>query len=324
MRASFGSSRIKRGVIAGLALGALVTTAACGSSDDDKGDGGEPKAADKGSVTISGQNFPEATLMASVYEQLLEAEGYDVTVKLVGTRDVYMAAGQFPGDVDIVPEYLGGIADYLNTQANGADAEPITSPDVDATLTEARKLAEAKGITLLEPAEAADYNAFFVTKEFAEENDLTDLSSLGESGLSIVLAAAKDCGGRTDCGGGLENTYGIKISKILELGFGGDVVYQSVLKDESQLGETASTDGALETQGLVLLADDQKIQPAQNLLPAISSEFLAEHPDVKETLEELSAVLTTDDLTAMNGAVGNDREKPEDVAKAYLEEKGLI
>lgn len=323
MRASFGSSGIRRGVVAAVALGALVMTAACGSSDDDKADGGD-KAADKGSLTISGQNFPEATLMASVYEQLLEHEGYDVTVKLVGTRDVYMADGQFPGDVDVVPEYLGGIADYLNIQANGADAKPISSPDVDATLAAASALAEAKGITLLKPAEATDQNAFFVTEEFAEKNNLTDLSSLGASGLSVVLAAAKDCGGRADCGGGLENTYGIKISKILELGFGGDVVYQSVLKDESQVGETATTDGALEAQGLVLLPDDKKIQPAQNLLPAVSTEFLSEHPDVQEILEKLSDVLTTDDLIAMNGSVGNDREKPEDVARKYLEDKGLI
>ena len=31
----------------------------------------------------------------------------------------------FPGDVDIVPEYVGGIVNFLNTQENGADAEPL-------------------------------------------------------------------------------------------------------------------------------------------------------------------------------------------------------
>ena len=86
-----------------------------------------PAAADKGSVTIAGQNFPEATLVASMYEQLLEDAGYTVETKLVDSRDAYMPT--FPGDVDIVPEYVGGIVNFLNTQANGDKAEPFEAGD---------------------------------------------------------------------------------------------------------------------------------------------------------------------------------------------------
>lgn len=312
---------VRRSLVAAIAAtGLTMGVAACGTSDDNaKGDSGSQ---DKGSVTISGQEFPEAALVAAMYDELLDHAGYDVTVKLVGTRDVYMAKGQFPGAVDIVPEYLGGIADYLNTQANGSDAAPVSSPDVDKTLQAAQKLAKAKGITLLTPSKATDANAFFVTKKYAEANNLSDLSSL--SGKSVVLAAAPDCKGRTDCAGGLEKTYGIKISKVLGLGYASAQTYQSVLKGESQLGETSTTDGSLDAQGLQLLPDDKSIQPAQNLLPAVSSAFLAKHPDVKTILDKLSAVLTTDDLVKMNGEMGNDRKKPDDVAEDYLESKGLL
>lgn len=313
--------RTRTRILAATAVVALALgVTACGVSDDDNDSGSS--SGDKGSVTISGQNFPEATLVAAMYDELLDDAGYDVTVKLVGTRDVYMAKGQFPGSVDVVPEYLGGIADYLNTQANGSDAKPVSSPNVSKTLAAARKLAKARGITLLEPSKATDANAFFVTKKYAKANHLTNLSSL--KGKSVVLAAAPDCKGRTDCAGGLEKVYGIKVTKVLGLGYASAQTYKSVLDGESQLGETSTTDGSLDAQGLQLLPDDKSIQPAQNLLPAVSSDFLADHPDVKTILDKLSAVLTTDDLVKLNGEIGNERKKPDDVAEEYLESKGLL
>ena len=235
-----------------------------------------------------------------------------------------MASGQFPGSVDIVPEYLAGITDYLNTKANGAKAKPVSSPDVQATLTAGQTLANAKGITLLDASEATDANAFFTSKKLADQFHVTDLSDVGKLDKTTTLAAAPDCAGRTDCAGGLEKTYKIKIAKILPLGYASDQTYQSVIKGESQLGETSTTDGSLESQGLVLLPDDQHIQPAQNLIPAVSTTFLKAHPDVKTTLDKLMAALTTNDLVDMNGQMGNERKKPADVAEQFLKDKGLI
>ncbi|WP_310961469.1 ABC transporter substrate-binding protein [Nocardioides terrisoli] len=305
----------RRILVSAAMVGGLALVAACGGPSSSS-------SGDKGSLTISGQNFPEATLMADMYQQLLEHDGYHVTVKLVGTRDVYMAKGQFPGTVQIVPEYLGGIADYLNTQAKGSNAKPVSSPDVQTTLKAAQGLAKPKGIVLLKPSNATDANAFFTTKKYAAAHHLTNLSSL--HGTAVTLAAAPDCKGRTDCAGGLENVYGIKIKKVLPLGYASDQTYQSVIKGESQLGETSTTDGSLSSQGLQLLPDDKHVQPAQNLIPAVSAKFLAAHPDVRNTLDGLMAVLTTNDLVRMNGEIGNQRKKPADVAKAYLDQKGLL
>ena len=94
----------------------------------------------------------------------------------------------------------------------------------------------------------------------------------------MTLAAAPDCEGRLDCEGGLSEKYGIDITKVLPLGYASDDTYQSVINGESELGETSTTDGTLEAQGLVVLEDDLQIQPAQNLVPAVSSEFLAGAP----------------------------------------------
>jgi osmoprotectant transport system substrate-binding protein len=309
MRRSLASAGI-------LALLASVTVA-CGE-DEGGGDGGG--AGDGTSVTIATQSFPEANLVGALYDVLLSENGYDVEVKAVDARDAYMST--FPGDVDIVPEYIAGIGDFLNNEANGEGAEPVTSNDAEASLEAVRPLAEAKGITFLDASEASSQNAFFVTQDYADSEGVTKLSDL--TGQSVVLAGSPDCKGRADCEGGLTGVYGIKISKILPLGFASPETYQSVKDGESQLGLTGTIDPNLEDEGLVLLEDDKGIQPAQNYVPAVSSDFLAENEEVEGLLNDLMAALDNDTVNELLGRVTIDREKAEDVAQEFLEDEGLI
>lgn len=294
---------------ASIALVAAATTACSGDGDDE----GTP-------VTIATQSFPEAELVGALYDVLLSENGYEVEVKAVETRDAYMA--EFPGDVDIVPEYLAGIGDFLNTDANGEDAEPITSNDPDATLEAVTPLADAKGITLLDLSEATSQNAFFVTQEYADTEGVTALSDL--SGQSIVLAGSADCEGRADCAGGLTDVYGIDITEILPLGFAAPETYTAVQDGEAQLGLTGTIDPNLDDEGLVLLEDDQGIQPAQNYVPAVSTEFLDANDDVEGLLNDLMADLDNDTVNELLGRVTIDREESRDVAEDYLSEQGLI
>lgn len=320
--------KVIRSLALALGIGALLATAACGGDDnslEDSGDSGDSTtgSTDMGSLTVSGQDFTEMQIMAAMYQLVLENAGYDVTLKLVQTRDIYIK-GLGDGSIDVVPEYLAGITDYLQIEANGENAEVVSSNDPDATLAALGPLADAKGITMLQPSNATDQNAFFVTQEFAEENDVTTLSDLAALDLPIKLAGPPDCKGRSDCEGGLTDVYGLNITEIIPTGFGGAATLDAVKSGEAQLGETGTTDGSLEAQGLVLLEDDKGIQPAQNLIPAVNSDFLDEHSDIADILNGLSSTLTTEELAAMNLEVDAERRKPEDVAAAYLDENGLI
>ena len=316
--------RIIRALSLATASALLLATAACGDDlEEDGGDGGGGGGDDKGSVVVGGQDFTEMQVMASIYQQLLENEGYDAQTKLVTTRDVYI--GELSsGGVDIVPDYLAGITDYLHTAKNGPDAEPVSSNDPDETLAALEPLAEEQGIAILPPSEATDQNAFFVTEDFAEENDLTTLSDFAALGQPIKLGGPEDCAGRSDCEGGLTEVYGFNITEIVPLGFGTPQVKDAVANGEVDLGETGTTDGSLDDLGLKLLEDDKGIQPAQNLTPAVNAEFLEANPDLEDLFNELSEALTTEDLAEMNAAVDLERQKPEDVAAQFLEDKGLL
>ena len=312
---------VRRSLAAVLSAGAL-TLAACAGDDLEAsaGDDSGSEASGGGPVTIASQSFPEAALMASMYELLLADAGYEPTVQLVDSRDAYMAT--FPGDVDVVPEYVGGIVNFLNSTSDQGSGEQLTAGDGEELAEAGQELLDEAGIELLELSEATDTNAYFVTIERAEEEGWEALSDL--EGESAVLAAAPDCEGRLDCEAGLREEYGIDITKVLPLGYAGDQTYQSVLDGESDLGQTSTTDGTLESLGLVVLDDDQEIQPAQNLVPAVAEDFLEQNEGVADILNELMAALDTETLTELNGRMAVDREKPEDVARDFLESEGLL
>lgn len=310
-----------RGGVATVAAAALLALAGCAGDDlaDDGAEGGDGGSGG-GAVTLASQDFPEAALVTAMYAGVLEDAGFEVTTRLVGTRAVYMQ--QFPGEVDVVPEYVSGIADHLSTAASGPDAEPLTTNDPQESLDAVQPLLDEAGITLLDPAEATSQNAYFVTRERAEQDDLSALSDL--EGERVVLAAAPDCEGRDDCEKGLREVYGIDLARLLPLGYGSPETYRAVVDGEADLGQTGTLDGTLEDQGLVLLEDDRGIQPAQNLVPAVATDFLDEHPEVEELLEGLMAELDNETLAGLINRVSVDRERPDDVAADFLAEAGLV
>jgi len=308
--------------VTGLALTALLAGCAGDdlASDNDESTSGSSGGAGEGtSVVIGSQSFDEAALVTAMYQQVLEAEGYQVETRLVDTRPIYL--NEMPDAVQIAPEYVAGIIDQLNTDANGPDAKPLSTSEAQETIDAGASLLEEKGITLLEPSPAFSANGYFTSKEFSDSEGVTKLSDL--EGQQVTLAAAPDCKGRTDCEKGLVDTYGIDI-KLEPLGYASTETFQAVLDGEAQLGQTSTLDGTLEDQGLLLLEDDKGIQPAQNLIPAVSTEFLDAHPDIEAPLNDLMAALDNDTLGQLLVSVQIDREQPADVAQEFLESEGLL
>jgi osmoprotectant transport system substrate-binding protein len=301
---------------------ALSLTACGGDSLEEEGGAGEGGEESAGSLTVGGANFTEATLMIELYAQVLEEAGYRTDIQTTDGRELY-APELESGAIDVVPEYAATLAEYLNAQANGPEAEPVASPDVDTTVAALRELAEPRGLTVLDPGEAVDQNAFAVHEDFAAEHGLTTLSDLGESGLPVRLAAGEDCPTRPFCEPGLEETYGIDITELDPLGVGTVPAKQAVRDGEDQLVLVTTTDATLEDFDLVLLEDDRNLQLADNVLPVVNTETAGD-PEIAAALDGLTEVLTTDDLIELNRQVDAERRKADEVARDYLVEKGLV
>lgn len=273
-------------------------------------------------LTIGSAGFTESDLLAQMYALLLDRAGYGTRILSVTNREIYEPALE-SGRIDVVPEYAATFADWLNAKVNGADAPPVGSPDLTATMTALRRLAAPRGLTVLDPGRAVDQNAFAVARSYAVEHDLKTLSDLGRSGLPVRLAAGDECVQRPYCEPGLKKTYGIDITGVDPKGVGTTQAKQAVQSGRDQMVLTTTTDATLDQFDLVLLADDKHLQNADYIVPVVNR-ARAGSSGVTTALGRLNTVLTTEDLAAMNEEVDSWRRLPEDVARTYLTSKGLL
>ncbi|MER6183592.1 ABC transporter substrate-binding protein [Streptomyces sp. NPDC001652] len=273
-------------------------------------------------LTVGSAGFTESDLLAQMYALLLEQAGYKTSLLTVANRELYEPAME-SGQIDVVPEYAATFADWLNAKTNGADAAPVGSPDLDATMTALRRLAAPRGLTVLDAGRAVDQNAFAVSASYAREHDLKTLSDLGASDLKVRLAAGDECVQRPYCEPGLKKTYGIDITGVDPKGVGTTQAKKAVQSGQDQMVLTTTTDATLTDFGLVLLADDKHLQNADYVVPVVNRSR-AGSEGVTKALGKLNDVLTTADLAAMNQQVDSWRRLAKDVARTYLEDKGLL
>ncbi|AWL30769.1 ABC transporter substrate-binding protein [Streptomyces albidoflavus] len=309
-----------RALLAALLL-TLLAACAGGPSLEDQGEVTAPPG-DSSRLTVGSAGFTESDLLAQMYALLLRRAGYETELITVANRELYEPALE-SGRVDVVPEYAATFADWLNAKENGPDAEPVGSPDLATTMKALRRLAAPRGLTVLDPGKAVDQNAFAVTREFAAEHSLRTLSDLGASGLPVRLAAGDECVSRPYCRPGLEKTYGIDVTAVDPKGVGTTQAKRAVQSGQDQMVLTTTTDATLDAFGLVLLEDDKKLQNADAVVPVVNR-ARARSERVARALDALAPVLTTADLAGLNRQVDSWRRLPEDVARAYLEEKGLL
>jgi osmoprotectant transport system substrate-binding protein len=200
-----------------------------------------------GTVAVGGANFTESTVLANVYADVLTAAGFDASVREVGNRELYLPALISGSHIQVFPEYLSTATEFLNRQVNGAEAQPVASGDVQATVTALQPLAEQVGLVFGEPSEAADQNAFAVTQEFADGLGVTTLSELADAcgDGSLVLGGPAECPDRPFCQPGLEETYGLQFAEFRELDAGGPLTKAAIQQGEVSIGLVFSSDGAL-------------------------------------------------------------------------------
>jgi len=315
-----------RALVALLAALSLLA-AACGDDDDtdagDSGDGGEAEdgggeAPPEGpAISIGAQNFGESAILAEIYEQALDAEGFETDIQEVGGfRDLLFGAFD-SGDVNLAPDYVASELEFLNDNAGEATS------DVGETLDLLQPRLEEQDLVGLEPSDAVNTNAFVVTQETAEANGLETLSDLAENGADLSLGAPQDCETNPFCIPGLQDVYGLDMSGNFTP-LDPAVVFTSLQEGAIDVGLLFSTDGRIADEGWVLLEDDQQMLAADNVFPVLSQELVdAYGDDLTSVLDGISAELTTEDLTELNKRFDVDREDADAIAESWLSDNGI-
>lgn len=302
--------QLKAALAVVLPLGLLAT--ACGGDDD--GDAAEKEGP---AISIGAQGFGESAILAEIYAQALEAEGFDASTQdLGGFRELLFDTFE-SGDINLAPDYVASELEFLNGGAGEATS------DVDETLDLLRPLLEEKDLVAYEPSEAVNTNTFVVTQETADELGLETLSDLAEDGEGLVLGAPQDCEENAFCLPGLQEVYGLDLTPDfvpLEAG----VIGTALGEGEIDVALLFSTDGTIAENGWVVLEDDKGLLAADNVVPVATKELDDEYgEDLSSVLDAISAELTTEDLTEMNKRYDIDKDDAEDIAADWLADHDL-
>jgi osmoprotectant transport system substrate-binding protein len=299
-----------------LALGAamLVALAACSVGGGDKAE-----------VRIGSDNFYESKLMAEIYAQVLENDGFEVVRNFgLGSRQERAPAFE-AGQVDLVPEYVGsGLGYYDKAQITGDGEKNRTALQgiFDTKGADGAKLATVLAIT---PGE--DTNAAAVRQDTADSLGLAKMSDLAAVQGDLKWGLPPDCDENPLCKGALE-AYGITYPPAQRESLAAcDAPIAEALNGRAiDFAWLCSTQPAISTFGFVVLEDDLDTQPAENLAPVVREDYLAkvDREAFAALLDAASAQMTTEDLTALGVKVAVDNQEIADVAKEWLTAKGLL
>ena len=300
-----------------LALGAVVVGAAlalsgCASGDPlDSGSGSSSAPTD--TITIGSQAYYSNEIIAEIYAQALENGGIKVVRDFnIGQRDAYLPALEQDrskdGAVDLFPEYSGNLLQYYapDTTATSAD-------DVYAALADALP----KGLEVLDQSPASDQDSYNVTADFAKANNLKSISDLANVTTPLTLGGNAELAERPYGPDGLKSKYNVTVGFTAT----GDTTVDDLLAGTINIANVYSADPRIQTDKLVTLADPDGLFLASNVVPLVRSEVKDE---VSKIINAVSAKLTASGLVALNVESTVDQKSPEEIAKGWLTDQGLL
>lgn len=138
----------------------------------------------------------------------------------------------------------------------------------------------------------------------------------------LTLGGPPECPERPFCIPGLKETYGIEFGDFKPLDVGGPLTVEALRNGDIDVALLFSTSSVIGDEGWVVLEDDKSLQNADNITPVVRMEVLDDA--ITERLNAISAAITTENITELNGRVEIDGEDPADVAADFLQSEGLL
>src|SRR5215211_6250100 len=191
---------MRRCSLAVLLVVLVLVSASCGSSNPL---GGGTISGDLKSIVVGSADFPESTILAEIYAQSLEANGFDIGRQLgIGSRETYIPALK-DHSIDLVPEYTGNLLLYVDPKAS------VTTPDA----VELALLRQLHGdLSILTPSPASDTDTVTVTDATAKRWNLKTIADLAPHSAEVKFAAPSEFQTRPVGLPGLKTNYGLDIA----------------------------------------------------------------------------------------------------------------
>lgn len=267
-------------------------------------------------INIATKPMTEGYILGQMLTELIEQDT-DLKVNMTngvggGTSNIHPA--MLKGEFDLYPEYTGTSWEAVLKKEGSYD---------ESKFDELQK--EYKEKYNLEYVNLYGFNNTYglaVNKDIAEKYNLKTYSDLAKVSNNLIFGAEYDFFEREDGYKELQKVYNMNFKKQIDMDIG--LKYQAMKDKKIDVMVIFTTDGQLAISDVVVLEDDKKMYPSYRAGTVVRSKILSEYPELKPVLENLNNILDDKTMADLNYQVESEGKKPEDVAREYLQEKGLL
>lgn len=267
-------------------------------------------------INIATKPMTEGYILGQMLTELIEQDT-DLKVNITngvggGTSNIHPAIVK--GEFDLYPEYTGTSWEAVLKKEGSYD---------ESKFDELQKKYKEK--YNLEYVNLYGFNNTYglaVNKDIAKKYNLKTYSDLAKVSNNLIFGAEYDFFEREDGYKELQKVYDMNFKKKIDMDIG--LKYQAMKDKKIDVMVIFTTDGQLAISDVVVLEDDKKMYPSYRAGTVVRSEILSEYPELKPVLEKLNNILDDKTMADLNYQVESEGKKPEDVAREYLQEKGLL
>ena len=271
---------------------------------------------------VGSKEFDEQLLLCRMTIALLQSAGGGVVDRCDTQGSDTVRSALTSGSIDMYWEYTGTAwRIYLRQEAQ------LTDPD--ELFTAVRDADAANGVSWLRQAPFDNTYAVGISAATATRlgvRTISDLARLARSGSpDASMCIDQEFTGREDGLVGLLRTYRFQFPggalTTTDLGS----IYPAVAAGRPCVfGEVFATDGRLNALQINTLTDDMGYFLPYHAALTVRSDVLARNPRLALLSERLAPMLTEPVMRELNARISVGKRSPDEVARAFLRQQGLI
>ena len=271
----------------------------------------------KDRLVIASKQTTEQYILSEILAQLIE-DRLDIEVELkkgIGGGTANIHTGMMNGEIDIYPEYTGTAWEYvLKNKKMENEMEQY-----DQVKKEYIDKFNFKWIGLY------GFNSTYalaISNELSYKYNINSYSDLAQYSDKLIFGAEYDFYEREDGYDSLIEKYGFNFKDSIDLDIG--LKYKALSSGKVDVINAFATDAQLYEGEYKILKDDKMFFPSYLVGTVIRQEAIDGYEGLEEVLMLLNNNISEDEIINMNYKVDVEKREDKEVAKEFLQLKGLI
>lgn len=279
-------------------------------------------------VVVASKIDTEGSLLGNMILVALEKAGIPVESRLQLGPTKIVRQALISGEIDLYPEYTGNGAFFFNRENDAAWKQAASAYDLVKKLD-----GDQNKLVWLTRAPANNTWLIAVRGDLAKAEKLATMEDfaglVGRDAGKVKLAGSAEFVESPAALPSFERTYGFNLPRdqIVVLP-GGDTAVTMSAAARGVSGVNSAmvygTDGAIAALDLVVMEDTKGAQIVYEPAPVVRADVLKRFPQIEPTLARVFSSLSLKTLQELNAKIAVEGRPAREVAREYLESKGLL